>query len=58
MYAPALTFAGRDGPAVGAAEMLTPRAGMMVLFPSWLQHAVRPYRGQGLRISIAFNLSV
>lgn len=58
MYAPALTFAGRDGPAVGAAEMLTPRSGMMVLFPSWLQHAVRPYRGDGLRISVAFNLSV
>ncbi|MGF1608136.1 MAG: TIGR02466 family protein [Kiloniellales bacterium] len=58
MYAPALTFAGRGGPSLGAAEMLSPRAGMMVLFPSWLQHAVRPYRGGGLRISIAFNLSV
>jgi uncharacterized protein (TIGR02466 family) len=58
MYAPALTFAGRGGPSLGAAEMLSPRAGMMVLFPSWLQHAVRPYRGNGLRISIAFNLSV
>ncbi len=30
----------------------------MVLFPSWLFHQVRPYRGQGLRISIAFNLGL
>lgn len=58
MYAPKLTFAGRGGLAAGAAEMITPRAGMMILFPSWLQHAVRPYRGGGERISIAFNLGV
>ena len=58
MYAPNLTFAGRNGPSVGAAEMMLPRAGMMVLFPSWLQHAVRPYRGTQTRISIAFNMSV
>ena len=38
--------------------MMLPRAGMMVLFPSWLQHAVRPYRGTQTRISIAFNMSV
>jgi len=31
---------------------------MLVAFPSWLQHAVRPYRGTGTRISIAINLSV
>jgi hypothetical protein len=29
---------------------------MIVLFPSWLQHAVRPFYGKGLRISIAINL--
>ncbi len=58
MYAPNITVAGRAGPAMGAVEMLTPRAGMMLLFPSWLQHAVRPYGGDGTRISIAFNLSV
>ncbi|MEZ5648896.1 MAG: putative 2OG-Fe(II) oxygenase [Alphaproteobacteria bacterium] len=38
--------------------MLSPHAGMMVLFPSWLVHAVRPYRGTHTRISIAFNLSL
>ena len=58
MYAPLLTFAGPDGPSLGASELLRPRAGMLVLFPSWLQHAVRPYHGTGVRISIAFNLSL
>ena len=58
MYAPLLAFPGADGAAVGASQTLTPRTGMMILFPSWLQHAVRPYRGERERISIAFNLSL
>jgi hypothetical protein len=29
-----------------------------VMFPSWLLHQVRPYRGSAERISIAFNLTV
>ncbi len=58
MYAPLLTFAGPGGPSLGAAEQIAPVAGMMVLFPSWLQHAVRPYRGDAARISIAFNLGL
>ncbi len=58
MYAPTLKFAGEDGQSVGAAETIRPRPGLLFLFPSWLFHQVRPYRGDGLRISIAFNLSV
>ena len=58
MYAPNLTFATQGGASLGASEMLSPRAGMMVLFPSWLQHQVRPYSGERTRISIAFNLSL
>jgi uncharacterized protein (TIGR02466 family) len=58
MYAPTLKFAGEDGLSVGAAETIRPRPGLLFLFPSWLFHQVRPYRGAGLRISIAFNLSV
>lgn len=58
MYAPHLKFAGEDGAAVGSGETIRPRPGLMVLFPSWLFHQVRPYRGQGLRISIAFNLGL
>ena len=58
MYAPHLKFAGEDGAAVGSGETIRPRPGLMVLFPSWLFHQVRPYRGTGLRISIAFNLGL
>ncbi|MGI8942801.1 MAG: 2OG-Fe(II) oxygenase family protein [Qipengyuania sp.] len=35
---------------------LRPKTGTIVLFPSWLQHAVRPFYGEGTRISIAINL--
>ena len=31
------------------------RAGQLVLFPSWVNHEVLPYRGQGERITVAFN---
>ena len=58
MYAPALKFAGEDGQSVGGAETIRPRPGLLFLFPSWLSHQVRPYRGGALRISIAFNLGL
>jgi len=35
-----------------------PRTGMIVIFPSWLQHAVRPYNGMGERMSIAINVTI
>lgn len=35
-----------------------PKAGDMLMFPSWLRHGVLPYVGSGTRISIAFNLRV
>src|SRR5262245_52858964 len=58
MYAPYLTFPGPDGSALGEAQRLTPRTGMCVVFPSWLSHGVRPYRGTRERISIAINFSL
>ena len=58
MYAPLLCFRGPGGNSVGATELVAPRAGVIMLFPSWLSHAVRPYRGNKERISISFNLSV
>ena len=58
MYAPALKFAGADGLSAGSGETIRPRPGLLLLFPSWLFHQVRPYRGTGLRISVAFNLGV
>lgn len=58
MYAPLLAFATPDGLSVGASELIPPCAGRLMMFPSWLSHGVRPYRGSGTRISIAMNLSV
>jgi uncharacterized protein (TIGR02466 family) len=36
--------------------LIEPTPGVMVLFPSWLQHLVHPFFGKGERISIAFNV--
>jgi len=32
-----------------------PRAGLCLVFPSYLPHEVYPYRGSRPRISVAFN---
>ncbi|MGA2551963.1 MAG: 2OG-Fe(II) oxygenase family protein [Burkholderiaceae bacterium] len=58
MHAPLLKFGGEDGLSAGSAETIRPRPGLMFLFPSFLLHAVRPYRGSGQRISVAFNLGL
>ena len=58
MYAPHLAFAMPGGRSVGANEVVRPQAGRLVMFPAWLLHQVRPYRGNAERISIAFNLSL
>jgi uncharacterized protein (TIGR02466 family) len=58
MYVPYLTFAGEDGAALGEAHRLRPRAGTVLVFPSWLSHGVRPYRGTRERISIAINFGL
>lgn len=58
MYAPLLAFSAPGGRSVGGSDLIYPKSGQMVLFPSWLQHAVRPYHGDQTRISIAFNLSL
>jgi uncharacterized protein (TIGR02466 family) len=58
MYAPQLTFPGPDFVALGEAQRLTPRAGALIVFPSWLAHGVRPYLGSAERISIAINFSI
>ena len=57
MLAPMLAFRTAGGQSVGASEVIVPRAGNLVMFPSWLSHGVRPYHGQDVRISIAVNLT-
>ena len=58
MYMPQLTFPGPDYVGLGESQRLTPRAGVMVVFPSWLLHGVCPYNGTRERISIAMNFSI
>jgi len=51
-------FAGEDGRSAGSAQTIRTACGLLFLFPSFLLHAVRPYTGNSLRISIAFNLGL
>ncbi len=56
MTAPDLRLAGEGGGPQQNEVSIRPKTGMIVLFPSWLHHAVRPFDGDGTRISIAINL--
>jgi uncharacterized protein (TIGR02466 family) len=38
--------------------VVAPKAGLMVMFPSWLQHYVTPHQNDTERISVAFNLRI
>ena len=58
MYVPLLGFSMPGGRSAGASELIQPKTGMMIVFPSWLSHGVRPYTGTATRISIATNLSL
>jgi hypothetical protein len=58
MNAPHLGVAMPGGLSAGATERVPPRSGRLVLFPAWMMHQVRPYRGSAERISIAFNLTL
>lgn len=51
-----LRLKDQDGQMQKNEPLLRPQTGMIVMFPSWLQHAVRPFHGSGTRISIAINL--
>ncbi len=46
----------KEHPALRARYAITPRSGLMLLFPSSLGHRVEAYEGTGERITIAFNL--
>ena len=58
MYCPVLRMGMEGYMTAGNTELHYPRAGQCVIFPSWLSHAVTPYRGAGERISLAFNFSI
>jgi uncharacterized protein (TIGR02466 family) len=56
MNAPDPRIAGTAS--AGLIERVHPQAGRLVMFPAWVIHQVRSYRGTAERISIAFNLTV
>ncbi|WP_162622819.1 TIGR02466 family protein [Salinisphaera orenii] len=57
MHDPSLIIADGGQNSGGTTITFTPRAGLLLMFPGWLQHQVRPYNGSRERISFAFNLS-
>lgn len=56
MIAPDLQFVGRSGEKFPTQELISPAPGRLVLFPSWLNHSVKPNNGPRDRISIAMNI--
>ena len=58
MYAPQLSFGLPGCLSAGGSDFIPPRAGVMLMFPAWLRHAVRPHASDQPRISVAFNLCV
>ncbi len=51
----AAAFSPFPGFDFGGRIRLVPRPGLLVIFPSWLQHTVYPFTGPGVRISVAVN---
>lgn len=58
MYNPELRMRVADCLSAGLTTAITPKSGTLVMFPSWLQHAVTRVNATRPRISIAFNFSV
>lgn len=56
MAAPDLAMRDADGTIQHSELTVRPKTGLLVLFPAWLQHAVRAYDGAGERITVAINL--
>ena len=44
-----------SGAFAGGMRSLRMEAGQLVLFPSWVLHDVKPFEGDGARITVAFN---
>ncbi len=55
---PAATFARMPGFRCGQPITIGPQPGMMLAFPSWIEHWVHPFHGEGNRISIALNVTL
>lgn len=56
MTAPDLRLKDAAGHPQASEPVIRPQTGLIVMFPSWLQHSVRAFHGAGTRISVAINL--
>ncbi|MEO1774443.1 MAG: TIGR02466 family protein [Pseudomonadota bacterium] len=54
----AINMLGPPGSMFEKRFLVDPRPGLMAFFPSWLKHMVHPFRGEGVRISIAYNIAL
>jgi len=52
---PAVDAVTAPGDPYGEPFRVRPRAGLLVIFPSWLYHWVHPYRGLRPRVAVSFN---
>jgi len=55
---PAAVFAKMPGFKSGQPMLIKPQAGLMLIFPAWIEHQVHPFTGEGDRISIAINVTL
>jgi len=53
---PAASGVNTPGDPFGHPVRIAPRAGLLVVFPSWLTHWVHPHSGGSERIAISFNV--
>jgi uncharacterized protein (TIGR02466 family) len=58
MVNPSILFRNPDRSPMPVQVTIRPEAGLLVLFPSWLRHSVRPHGGDRERVSIALNLGL
>ncbi|MHA6288241.1 TIGR02466 family protein [Maricaulis sp. CAU 1757] len=56
MVAPDLVYCDEAGQKQLSQQHVAPEPGKLVIFPSWMMHAVRPHNGPRERISIAMNV--
>ncbi|WP_417468360.1 TIGR02466 family protein [Maricaulis sp.] len=56
MAAPDLVFTDAEGNRQLSQHRIAPEPGKLVIFPSWMMHAVRPHTGSRDRISVAMNI--
>jgi len=55
---PAAVFGNIPGFNSGQPMLIKPQAGLMLIFPAWIEHQVHPFTGEGNRISIAVNVTL